>query len=345
MIKRLKKYFILAILLAFFALPPSGFGQAQSESAYDLIATVNALRESQGLAHYSIDGGLMSYAQQHADYMASIQNATHTHSDGSLAWQNGIQENVAVGTQGFINTSYVVHTIWSDWIHWRTMMDYVSGSVGAGIALGADGNVYFVLNVRPGSAAGAAPVPNPTSAGGKTGTPAVIATPLPSLDPLITSTPAADGSVTHIVGNGQTLWWIADAYQIKLEDLRAINGMPAGYSMIYTGQKIMIQLPLTPAASGSPAVPIGTPTAAGIVSPSAGMTQPQVTRTATRNPSKTLTASVTPSSASIVMATRQPPAEPSEKAMGFWLIGISLLGLIAVLAGGFVSVRRVKPPQ
>ena len=76
--------------------------EAQTENAYDLISVVNGLRSSKGLEAYQIDSYLMSYAQQHADYMASIQNSTHTHSDGSVAWESGIQENVAEGTEGII---------------------------------------------------------------------------------------------------------------------------------------------------------------------------------------------------------------------------------------------------
>ncbi len=149
MIKRVINIFLAILLTAagyFFA--PQRTTLAQSESAYDLINTVNTLRASRGLEPYAIDSYLMGYAQQHAEYMASIQTATHTHSDGSVAWTSGIQENVAMGTDGIINTSIVVYQIWSDYIHWHTMVDFTSGGVGAGIAVGEDGMVYFVLNVR-----------------------------------------------------------------------------------------------------------------------------------------------------------------------------------------------------
>ena len=214
-----KKLFIaLVILLTLvgYLFAPQDKTLAQTESAYDLINTVNALRASRGLEPYTVDSSLMGYAQQHVEYMASIQSATHTHSDGSVAWMSGIQENVAMGTEGIINSSIVVYQIWSDYIHWHTMVDFASGGVGAGIALGSDGMVYYVLNVSAG--AEVQPVVPTTVSGVIAATSSGTRTATLDLIALITkSTPAADGSVTHVVGNGQSLWSIAIAYKINSE--------------------------------------------------------------------------------------------------------------------------------
>ena len=58
-----------------------------------------------------------------------------------------------------------------------------------------------------------------------------------------TATPHADGSVVHIVGYGQTLWSIAVAYQVSLDDLRRLNSMPADSADIYEGQALIIRAP------------------------------------------------------------------------------------------------------
>jgi uncharacterized protein YkwD len=112
---------------------------AQADSASDLIATVNALRQSQGLVPYTVDSSLMAYAQSHSDYMASIGTWTHTRADGSTAFSVGIKENVAMGSN--MSVQYCVYTVWSDWTHWNTMVGYPTGSVGAGVTV--DGNLVY----------------------------------------------------------------------------------------------------------------------------------------------------------------------------------------------------------
>ncbi|MEM5773601.1 MAG: CAP domain-containing protein, partial [Anaerolineaceae bacterium] len=84
--QRLKSVCFLLILLG--CLIPAHKGTAQT-SAYAIIEQVNLLRASYGLAPYSVDSGLMSVAQGHASYMASIQTATHYRADGSSPWQLG----------------------------------------------------------------------------------------------------------------------------------------------------------------------------------------------------------------------------------------------------------------
>ncbi len=306
---------------------------AQSESAYDLIATVNALRASRGLAPYSINNGLMGYAQQHADYMASIQNATHTHSDGSVAWQIGIQENIAVGTEGIVNSSYVVYQIWSDAIHWHVMVDFASGEVGAGIARGSDGNLYYSLNVRAGNEL--PPVPQPTSASGTVVPPSGGASnPTPDLIALvIKSTPAADGSITHTVGYGQSLWSIAIAYDIKIDQIRSLNGMAPDSLTIYAGQPLVIQLPSTATATLEPGKNI-TPTKTEV--PTRTTAPVTATQMATITSFPTALPTFTPTAIPIANSN------DSQNNIAMLVMGISLVGLTLVILFGFVKTRTIK---
>lgn len=331
----MSKPFSLFLILLLMTLPGSPLlsplvVEAQTENAYDLIGTVNGLRASKGLEAYKIDSYLMSYAQQHAEYMASIQYSTHTHSDGSVAWESGMQENVAEGTEGIITTSIVVYQIWSDWVHWHIMVDYASGDVGAGVALGTDGNVYYVLNVRAGdSVQPAVPTSSsgsvaPTSSGTRTATPDLISV-------MIKSTPAADGSIIHVVGYGQSLWSIAEAYEIKIDQLRGLNSIPQDYSTIYTGQELLIQPAFTPTATLSAEEAA---TLTKTFEPTA------IPPTATIKPSRTSLPSTSPTLSETPLPAAAAENEPNSVAMV--VMGVSLLGLIVVVIFGFVKTRNTK---
>jgi LysM repeat protein len=313
--------YILVLLVAL--LPAPNNIQAQSESAYDLINSVNALRTSKGLEPYGIDSGLMSYAQQHADYMASIQSATHAHSDGSVAWEIGIQENVAEGTEGIVTVSIVVYQIWSDWIHWKTMVDYASGDVGAGVALGEDGMVYYVLNVRVGAAA---PITVPTSGLGSVVPIAVgTSTTAPDLIAiLIKSTPAADGSVFHEVDFGQSLWGIAIVYGVKMDDIRQLNNLASDSTIIYVGQKLLI-FPASKETSlaDAMATPIITET---VIETKSTVTKSPIT---TSTNTVSITQMITPTSTSVVVV------ESKTNNYFFILITITLTGLLFAIFFGF----------
>lgn len=198
---------------------------AQSETSHDLVNAVNELRAFYGFPAYEIDPELMEYAQEHAEYMASIQSGTHQHSDGSLPTARGLVENVASGDQAAVTVAIVVNEIWSDWGHRTTLIGYATGEIGAGVALAENGQVYYCVDVRPGEVVAATNAVN---------------TPIP-LNQFMTSTPQEDGAIYHVVRSGETLWKISDSYGIRIEEIRILNGMPADSSLINVGQRLMIR--------------------------------------------------------------------------------------------------------
>lgn len=253
----LKKIVIAVILF----LTLSGAPQAviaQDETPYDVIAEVNALRASLGLEPYVIDPWIMAYAQDHADYIAETQRSSHTQRDGSGPDDAGLHENVAGGDVGYITPYIAVNVIWADWGHRHIMVDYETGSVGAGVALAANGQIHYVLNVREGDGKYTWSTP----AGGAT--PDGEFTP-PPFDPFITSTPSADGQIIHVVQEGQALWSIAISYGVTVDEIRALNGIAADSTYLYIGQKLVIRknVTLTPeveATSSPTAAPTATAT-------------------------------------------------------------------------------------
>ena len=140
------------------------------------------------------------------------------------------------------------------------------------------------------------------------------------MQPVITATPYPDGSVVHIVEAGQTLWSIAVAYGVHINEIQQMNAL-VGSTTIYNGMKLIIKI--------APTVTI-TPT------PTATSVRP--TRTATsRVPTKTATPYYTPT------ATATPTPEPlisglpklDRRTLGMGIIALCALGLGAVLVINF----------
>jgi hypothetical protein len=143
-----------------------------------------------------------------------------------------VVENVAGGDLGYLDPHAAVYEIWADPVHGRTMTGFATGSMGAGIA--DDGTTaYYTLEVRPGL-----PGSDPGASG--TGTPPLLLTPVPFAT-LVPATPLPDGTIVHIVGYGQTLWSIALAYGILIDQIRAWNNIPAGSNDIYVGQRLLVR--------------------------------------------------------------------------------------------------------
>lgn len=224
--------FLLALIGIIIVAGLPQIASAQSINGYDLIAAVNALRTGLGLVPYQIDAGLMAYAQEHTDYQAANQKSTHLHSDGSLPNSLGLSENVAVLDQEVASVDIVVNQIWVDWGHRHVMTEYATGSIGAGVALSSDGQYYFTINVRPGEEV-ISNTPAP-------GTSIPQQDTLIPISPLVTSMPREDGVIIHKVGYGQTLWSIAIAYGVKINDIRRLNNIADDSTSIYPDQELLI---------------------------------------------------------------------------------------------------------
>jgi LysM repeat protein len=257
----------LALVLGMLGLPR--VTHAQSETPYDLIDAVNNLRAVNDLEPYQIDPWLMTYAQEHSDYQASMKTSTHLHSDGKLPWDIGLQENVASGDEGFVTVSVVVNQIWVDWGHRHVLTGYSQAEIGAGIARTDDGQIYYTLDIHP-----APGVPTVTPEPGT----------LIPFRSYTTSTPDADGAIYHVVGPDQALWSIAISYGVKVDDIRRLNGIPADSNLVYVGQKLLIRtaVPVTPSPSAT--LTLATTQTAG---------KPTITVTKTKKPSATVVPSPT----------------------------------------------------
>ena len=323
----MRKYILwLAALLAsiLFSLNTGGVSEAlhssrgNSSEAYELIAEVNSLRSANGLPAYNIHPILMQIAQAHANYQASIGTVTHYSADGSRPFQRALaagypvagdlslggffSENIQMGYQ---LTPEEAITAWrGDSVHLNTMLHPTNyRDVGAGVAY--DGNyVYYTLDV--GQPSDSMPVYTPSGAGMTPG-----AAVYPSLAPVIINTPLADGSIIHVVQPGETLWTIAVAYRVTVDELRFLNTLALS-AIIYPGDKLTIRLALT----ATPQTP---------------------TATSTRRPTATIFPSVT-----AARATFTPMRVPAVSDAPSTMIAISIIVLTLISAGVITALSAKK---
>ncbi len=149
---------------------------------------------------------------------------------------------------------------------------------------------------------------------------------LAPLIPLATTTPNPDGSLVHEVQYGQTLWEIATAYGMSLQDLLTINGLTED-AIIIPGDKLLIR----------PMIPGELVTATPTTTPTRRATRKAALETAT--PTETRVRA--PTSAPIEPThTPQPTpvVETAKTPLDYLLVGI--VGLI-VLGAGLMIFGRI----
>ncbi len=230
--------------------------------AYSLIAAVNSLRASHGLAAYAVNPILMSVSQIHAEYMAATGSVVHTDAAGRRPYQRGLaagyplagdlsqggfySENIIAGNNMSVDAAVLG---WQgDAPHLLTMLSPDLEEIGAGVAIVGNYVYYDIDCARPtGSGQPQVYTPGPGATAGTAAANATAGTPatqIPYVPPLastiIPNTPQADGKLYHIVGPGETLWLIAISYGVKLADIRKLNNM-TDVEILYPGRKLLIK--------------------------------------------------------------------------------------------------------
>jgi LysM repeat protein len=322
---------LLVVMILAAALPAPA--QAQAGTAADLIAAVNAYRAQNGLEAYQIDGGLMSKAQSHSEYQASIQTCTHLRADGSKPGDHGISaENIACGRD--LSVSGAIYYQWTDQLHSATILGPTSGLVGAGVST-VGSTVYYTLAVkrlsgnfdyRPPVNSGADE--NSSSSGGNSQPASSYV-----FSALVTSTPGEDGSIAHIIQYGETLVNISEAYGVPLDELIGINKLDPKNPVYYAGQALLIRLAYTP-----------TPDYTATVTPRPATRTPLPTRT----PQPTRTATTVQSPTPIPTDTPTPVIRiptiddlgPARPVLAYTFIGVSAVGLFILALTAFRPGRK-----
>jgi LysM repeat protein len=325
--------FALSALLTFL---PLIHASGQAGTVYDLIAAVNYLRSAQGVSALEIDGSLMSIAQSQSDYQASLGTWTHEGPGGTRPRDRAVAAGYGGGATVFVSENVaimnpdatfetLIYSLWADSLHWNTMTNANYTHIGAGITVSNE-RVYYTIDV--GYVAGA---PGSYVAGAATFTPGVsddeafdatqIA--MEQVSPVTTSTPNPDGSVVHTVGQGQSLWSIAIAYDTTINDIIALNGLATENPSIWAGNNLVIYPSLEPSstlpATETPLPATRTPRPSYTPRPAVPTRTPTLQPTPTKEPLIDL-----PSIRSI-----------DRKSLGIAIIAVCAAGLLAVIITGF----------
>lgn len=303
---------------------------------YQVIALVNQVRASYGLAPLNANSALMTAAQGHSDYQASIGSATHSGAGGSSPLSRAMAAGYGGGAKVYVSEniysgndaspSQAVSWWQGDSLHLQTMINPNATDAGAGVAY-AGSAVYYTLDV--GYISGQA-------AESTAGVPIVSATRPPTAIPIIpiqTATPNSDGSIYHIVQSGQALWNIAAAYNISLAELMSMNGLTAD-SLIYPGQKILVR-------KGSASTPTSevTPT----LVPTATLLQqntptPYVSASTFTQPTQALPLGNFVTDTPIIKAESKPNSHADP--LRWIILGLFLLGGALILMGSLMRPRN-----
>lgn len=303
--------------------------QAQAGSPEELIAAVNALRAQRGLPALAVSTALMSAAQSHAEYQASIQAITHTGAgntrpkDRAIAAGYGggavvfVSENIAGGTNLSVQDAITLY--WSDDVHMNTMLNPNFQHIGAGVAFSGE-MVYYTLVV--GSTSGTSNALNTLPA---LNTPTLTLTPPPvpasaqeTVTPPAAATSTLNESQMYEVQPGDTLWGIAVTYQVSMDDLKRWNNLPATPNL-WPGDRLIVQPSFTPAPSATETPPLPT-----VTSTTALTSTPMPTVIV---PVTGITLTPTPETVS------QSPRSSPLPFIGIGLIVLSVLGMILLFVG------------
>lgn len=336
--------FILPILLS-----ETSRANAQTGDAWELISEVNALRAAYGLPPYEVNNALMAAAQGHSNYQAQIGSWTHTGPGGSRPHDRAVAAGYGGGAQVFVSenvatginlsTSRTVNEMWQDAIHLETMISPLYTHIGAGVGQAGDW-VYYTINVGyiAGAAGSGDPPVNDAAPTAVAGTPAPTAIPI---EPISIAAPRLDGTIVHVVQWGQFLENIANAYDVALKDLLALNGL-SDQAVIYPGDKLLIMVGQTPETAPEEAS-TGTPEDADLttLTPTATRTARTLTKTPSPVPvamslsTKSIPTSISTSDVSQSLQNEQPGLDY----LLYAVFGLAIAGTALILFGSALKRR------
>ncbi len=253
----MRRVALIALLtMALCVLVPAPPVEAQSSTALYLLDLVNQFRAGYGLPPYNPDPALMAAAQAHSEWAASIGTHSHTGAGGSTPRDRAVAAGygggraVRVSENIYWGTNATPESALEWWrnspIHFRGLTSTQYVDIGVGAAYSSYGGFFTLLF-------GVVIGEEPPSSSGPSAPPAATR-PVYRVEPIVVATPNPDGSVIHIVGEGQNLWDIAEAYDVPLSEVLALNRLRED-AIIHPGDAIVI-VPASVKTSSEPQGPL-----------------------------------------------------------------------------------------
>jgi LysM repeat protein len=325
--KPIYRIFILTLALGLLFFPSAIASSANGATAADLISLIQGWRAAAGNPAL-IEDPLLNVTAYDTAYTMAVQGL-HTHignaagrisaygyGDGSTVH---CTENFALSYgEADINEIY---GYWDDDSHRLPATYAYYKNVGAGVA-SYDGVYYYVLHACYTSSGTYNPSVTGTPIIDDNGTVITATSPVSQIVvPVVTATPKADGSVTHIVQNGQSLWSIATAYGTKIDTIKQLNNLSS--DSIYNEQELLVY----PVGSMPTPVPTATFTPTSVS-----------TSTPTLEPTVSDLPTLTPQAAPT--QEKSTNAVPPQTIAGYAIVLISVVGLLAMLVK--LSIKKIK---
>jgi LysM repeat protein len=239
-----KKWIVGILLCLFLVVGETTAVQAQSASA--IFQEVNQFRLNNGLAPFQYSNALAAAAQNQASFMAANAVFTsHIGSGGSTpqsraaasGYVGRVSENIVGGTG--MNAARGLNWWVSSPVHYNTLITSRYQEAGTGFATNGNENFYVLVVGQPSDA------PPPPAADPS---PEVL-----FITPITLAQPGEDGSIVHVVQEGQALWSLSAHYEVPLSDLLLFNSLPPN-AIVQPGDQITIRL-----AEGQAPPPTPTP--------------------------------------------------------------------------------------
>jgi uncharacterized protein YkwD/LysM repeat protein len=236
--KNRRQKIVTAVLLIIFLLLTGSYPtkvEAQGP-ATEIFNLINQFRANNGLPPFQYNATLAAAAQNQANYMAANTIfSSHVGEGGSTpqtranaaGYSGYVVENIVGGTG--MTPSRGLNWWINSPVHYNTLITQRYTEAGTAYATNGSENFYVLVVGRRTDAP-------PAPASSQTSPEPLIITPIELAEP------AEDGSITHIVQEGQALWSLAAHYDVKLSDLLLYNGLTEN-SFLQPGQEIIIRLP------------------------------------------------------------------------------------------------------
>jgi hypothetical protein len=319
----MRKFFLpLLILLA--ALPVPAFAAPNAQgSPGEVIAIINAYRAENGLPAYTENSLLTQLAQGQSDWLASqgTPGDVHAGPGGTRPRDRAAAAGYGNGQSFFVSEigKYAIGETPQSAVDWwkqspdhnPTMIASTYIEIGCGVSTDGNGRYYYIC--LTGYIAGGS-----ASSGGSASAPTTAQQPAaPVMIPVTKAEPRADGSIVHIIRQGQTLWTVSAVYEIPLQQIIDLNGYSES-QIIFPGDEVMV----APAGSATP------PQAAPSAAPTAASTPQELAALQSENDDADPEA--------IILTSEETQSRNSTVK---WVVGLALASILGVIVASFFIQR------